>query len=100
MDPRVCQFVGLAPLIATFVVWVPLFLKRKLRVRTMACTVSVGFFLTLCLAHLVVLPRPIGEVLGPRQFAVKAGIAIAFGATILAWWPILGKGLRRIGILW
>jgi hypothetical protein len=100
MDSRLREFVGLVPLLAAFAIWAPLFLKRKLRVRTMACTVAVGVFLSLCLADLVVLSRPVGEVLSPRQLAVKAAIATVFGATMLTWWPMLGKGLRRIGILW
>lgn len=97
----------LSTLLTDAVVWVTvlalwsfLYRRGKLRIRLMATTVAAAVFVQLTAAEVFLIQDRVVAPLGFRALADKIAISALSGGTVLLWWPILGKGLRRIGIRW
>ena len=91
---------GLVAVAAVLLWWAILFRRGQLRIRFMAACLTAAVFAALCYVDVFMLGRTLGDSLALQPLATKSAIALAMGATILFWWPILGKSLRRIGIMW
>jgi hypothetical protein len=66
----------------------------------MAATAAMGVFASLTLVDFLAVETPISPPLAPNALLIKLLVSAALGATFLLWWPIVGRGLRRIGIKW
>jgi len=91
---------ALIPWILILASWIHRYRSGRLRIRYMGLTAAVGSFISLGLP--AVLFAASGETSGPlgEMFLTVLVASILFGATFLAWWPILRKGLSKKGILW
>ena len=94
------QLISLIPLVVVFVYWYRSYQARELRVRIMAITAAIGAFLGLSI-HSVLLPvTNVSSSFTSEDLLTKLIISLLFGVTFLTWWPILGKGLKKVGITW
>ena len=100
MNNSLSNLIAVGPFVPLLVWWWLLMRSGRLRIRVMAATTAAAVFASLTCVELFLVEAPVNPPFGLRALAFKLIVATAIGATILLWWPILGKGLRRMGIKW
>lgn len=94
------QMMSLVPLLVVFAYWHKWYRSKELRIRIMALTAALGAFLGLSLHSILLLTSSDVRSFTADDLVTNLVISVLFGGTFLTWWPILGKGLRRVGIRW
>lgn len=91
---------ALIPWIPVLASWIRRYRAGQLRVRFMGLTAAGGSFIGLGLQ--VFLSEALGDSIVPLgEMPVTVLVtSVLIGLAVLAWWPILRKGLSKKGILW
>ena len=100
MASYVRQLISFIPLLVVFGYWYRSYRARELRIRIMAISAAIGAFLGLSI-HSILLPvanASSGFTL--QGLLTNLIVSLLFGVTFLTWRPILGKGLKKVGITW
>jgi hypothetical protein len=91
---------SLLPWLFVLAWWYWLYREKRLRVRIMAVGTFLATFLMLTIYSVMTAASMVEVDFAWGEILFNLVISTLFSLTVLAWWPILGRGLKKIDINW